>query len=99
MGTVVDSESFRHTVPVAKTKGEVMPIETALKYLETIRNIDSEMPLQQAHCLLLIAKAQDGCSLTELANKAGIGLATASRYVAALGKINRKKEEGGRNKE
>lgn len=71
-----------------------MPIEVALKVLETFKNLDAEMPLQQARCLLLIAKAKDGCSLTELANKAGIGLATASRYVAALGKINRKKEQG-----
>lgn len=71
-----------------------MQLETALKVIETIRRVDSEMPLQQAHCLLLIAGAKEGTSLTDLAKKAGIGLATASRYVAALGKINRKKEEG-----
>lgn len=33
-------------------------------------------------------------SLSDIAKKASIGLATASRYIGALGKINRKKEEG-----
>lgn len=42
----------------------------------------------------MIAKEAEGMTLTELAKKASISLATASRYVAALGKINRKKEEG-----
>ena len=71
-----------------------MPLNEALRLIQAIREIDSEMPLQQIHCLLLIAKEQEGMSLSDLAKKAGIGLATASRYVAALGKINRHREEG-----
>lgn len=71
-----------------------MHLNEALKLVSGIRQIDSEMPLQQAHCFLLIAEAEDGLSLSELAKKANIGLATASRYVAALGKLNRHREEG-----
>jgi DNA-binding MarR family transcriptional regulator len=71
-----------------------MELQKALRLIAGIRQIDPEMPLQQAHCFLLIAEAEDGLSLSELASKANIGLATASRYVGALGKINRHREAG-----
>ena len=71
-----------------------MQLEDAIRFVSVIRRVDTEMPLQQIHCLLLIAKEEDGLSLSDLAKKAEIGVATASRYVAALGKINRHKEEG-----
>jgi DNA-binding MarR family transcriptional regulator len=61
----------------------------AIKILSGIQRIDPEMPLQQALCLFVIAEAEDGLSLTDLAKKVGIALATASRYVGALGKMNR----------
>lgn len=71
-----------------------MALQDYIKFIRSISKIESEMPLQQLHCLLLIAEANEGLSLTDLSRKAGIGLATASRYVAALGKQNRHREEG-----
>lgn len=71
-----------------------MPLQDYLKFIRGVSKIEAEMPLQQLHCLLVISQAKDGLSLTELAQKVGIGLATASRYVAALGKQNRHREEG-----
>lgn len=71
-----------------------MTLDDALRLFQGIKQVDGEMPLQQFHCFLLIAAAEEGLSLSDLAKKADIGLATASRYVAALGKINRHREEG-----
>lgn len=71
-----------------------MPLEDHLKFIRGIARIEPDMPLQQLHCLLVIAQAEEGMSLTDIATKVGIGLATASRYVAALGKQNRHHQEG-----
>lgn len=71
-----------------------MSLEESLRFLAEIRKLDSEMPLQQLHCLLILGKEEEGISLTQLASKAEINLATASRYIAALGKLNRHREEG-----
>jgi DNA-binding MarR family transcriptional regulator len=71
-----------------------MPLQDYLKFIQGVSRIEPEMPLQQLHCLLIISQADEGLSLTELAQKVGITLATASRYVAALGKQNRHREEG-----
>ena len=71
-----------------------VPLKDAIQLIHGISKIEAEMPLQQLHVLLLIAKAGEGSSLTDLAREAGIGLATASRYVSALGKQNRHREEG-----
>lgn len=60
-------------------------IDTLMKALDKLRALDSDMPLAQAVCLLLISK-HEGLSLKELAEKAGIGMASASRYVAFFGK-------------
>lgn len=72
----------------------VVPLKEAIQLIQGISQIEAEMPLQQLHVLLLIAQAEEGTSLTDLAKKAGIGLATASRYVSALGKQNRHRQEG-----
>lgn len=72
----------------------VVPLKDAIQLIQGISKIEAEMPLQQLHVLLLIAEAGEGTSLTDLARSAGIGLATASRYVSALGKQNRHREEG-----
>lgn len=56
-----------------------------MRALEILRDLDSDMPLAQAMCLLLIAQ-HEGLSLKELADRAGIGMASASRYVAYFGK-------------
>ena len=71
-----------------------MKLQEVHRLLESIAAINPEMPLQQARCLFIIADSDEGLSLSDIAKKAGIGLATASRYIGALGKINRKKEEG-----
>lgn len=71
-----------------------MDTRKALRLLAEVQKIDPEMPLQQLMCLLVVAQEPDGMSLTDIANKVGISLPTASRHVGSLGKINRKKEEG-----
>ena len=71
-----------------------MTLKEVQRLLESISAINAEMPLQQARCLFIIAESEEGMSLSDIAKRAGIGLATASRYIGALGKINRKREEG-----
>jgi DNA-binding MarR family transcriptional regulator len=71
-----------------------MTLDNALRLITAIRTIDPEMPLPQVHCFLIVANSEDGLSLSEIAKKANVGLATASRYIASLGKINRHREEG-----
>jgi len=60
-------------------------LEDLMQALETLRELDSDMPMAQAVCLLLIAK-NEGLSLRELAQQAGVGMASASRYVSYFGK-------------
>lgn len=55
-------------------------LSTALGVLSTLREIDPDMPVSEALSLLLIAK-YDGISLKDLASKADVGMASASRYV------------------
>ena len=71
-----------------------MTLQEVNRLLESVAAIHHEMPLQQARCLFIIATSEEGMSLSDIAKKAGIGLATASRYIGALGKTNRKREEG-----
>ncbi len=71
-----------------------MTLSEVDRVLTGISAIDPEMPLQQARCLFIVAQSEEGMSLSDIAKKAGIGLATASRYIGALGKINRRREEG-----
>lgn len=51
--------------------------------LQELRGIDPEFPLQYALCLCEIAR-DEGLSLTELAQRTGVPLSTASRIIAAL---------------
>ena len=90
----VDSPMIQAPPVFEERDGEPMTIKDALKLLYGIQKVDPEMPLQQVMCLFVIAQEKEGISLTDLANKVGIGLASASRYVGALGKINRHREEG-----
>jgi len=71
-----------------------MTSEDAVKFLTRLSAIEQDMPLQQAKCLFIVAQEVDGMSLSDIAKKAGIGLATASRYISALGKLNRHRQEG-----
>lgn len=95
--TVVDSESAlnQSEIPLSYGRKEIeMPLQDHLKFIQGVSSLEPEMPLQQLHCLLVIAQSEEGLSLTDIAQKVGIGLATASRYIAALGKQNRHREEG-----
>lgn len=71
-----------------------METKEVIKLLSGLQRIDPEMPLQQALCLFVISESEDGMSLTDIAKKVGIGLATASRYVSALGRVTRHRTEG-----
>jgi len=73
---------------------EAVTLQEINKFLAAVSEVDSEMPLQQVRCLFIISESEEGMSLSDIAKKAGIGLATASRYIGALGKLNRKREEG-----
>ena len=57
--------------------------DNVLHILHIFQSLNSEFPLQYAVCLLEIA-LNEGISLTELANKAGMALSTVSRIVGAL---------------
>lgn len=59
--------------------------EGLMKALREFRALDPDMPIPQAMSLLLIAE-NEGLSLKELAERVGVGMASASRYVAAFGK-------------
>ena len=63
----------------------MLSIREGLGFLSKLREIDSDMPMAQAHCLLLIAQ-NEGLSLKELADRAGVGMASASRYVSNFSK-------------
>lgn len=56
-----------------------------IRCMETLRDLDSNMPVTQCLTLLVIAW-DEGISFKELAQKAEIGMASASRYVSAFSK-------------
>lgn len=71
-----------------------MTPDEGIQFITRISAVDPDMSLAQAKCLLIVSKDNNGMSLSDIAKKAGIGLATASRYIGALGNINRHREEG-----
>lgn len=71
-----------------------MHVLEEIERIRMITKVDPDMTLQQLHCLLVISTEPEGTYLTNIANKAGISLATASRYVSALGKMDRHHREG-----
>lgn len=56
-------------------------LSIGLGILSNLREIDPDMPVSEALSLLLIAK-YEGLSLKDLASKADVGMASASRYVS-----------------
>lgn len=54
-----------------------------LDILHRIQKIDPEFPIQYAICLIVISQ-NEGCSITNLAEKSGLALSTVSRIVGAL---------------
>jgi len=70
-------------------------VEKILRIVSKFRDLDPDITFSVACVLLLVAKAGDeGISLTEVAEKSGLGLSSVSRHCAYLGKINRHHEEG-----
>lgn len=63
------------------------------KALTLLRDLDSDMPMAQALSLLVIAE-NEGLSLKDLAEKVGVGMASASRYVAFFGKPSASGKKG-----
>jgi DNA-binding MarR family transcriptional regulator len=57
--------------------------EIFLEVLQQVERVDSEFPLNYSICLAHIA-LNEGLSLTQLAEKTGLGLSTISRIVAAM---------------
>lgn len=76
-------------------------LSIALGILSNLREIDPDMPVSEALSLLLIAK-YEGISLKDLASKADVGMASASRYVRTfsleLGLVTAKEDPGERRK-
>lgn len=54
-----------------------------LDILRRIQKVDPEFPIQYAICLIEISQ-DEGCSVTQLAEKSGLSLSTVSRTVGAL---------------
>lgn len=83
-------------VPVPSTQQEkTMTLDDVLKIVIAFRELDPDIQFSVAQVFLMIARAGDeGVSLTDIADKANLGLSSVSRHVAALGKINRHHEEG-----
>lgn len=61
----------------------IQNLEKFNQLLQIIRDIDSEFPIQYAFCLSIVA-ANEGMSLTQLSDQAGLSLSTISRIVGAL---------------
>lgn len=65
------------------------PTAQLLNLLRAIQKIDPEFPIQYALCLVEIAE-NEGCSLTNLAEKTGLALSTVSRITGALSNYRQK---------
>lgn len=70
-----------------------MDLGDAVELVYRLREMSGDMPIAQAYCLLLIA-LYEGLSLKELAQRADIGMASASRYVSMFSGTARPGEPG-----
>ena len=59
------------------------PISLLLDILHRIQKVDAEFPIQYAICLVHIYQ-HEGCTISSLAERAGLALSTVSRIVGAL---------------
>jgi len=72
-------------------------LKNCIAGLDSIRAIDPDMPLQHLLVLLLVARdeaQEDGLTMTQLAERAGLTLSSASRAVRQLSKTNRQQAAG-----
>lgn len=70
-----------------------MDLGDAVELVFRLRQMSGDMPIAQAYCLLLIA-LYEGLSLKDLAQRADIGMASASRYVSMFSSMTRPGEAG-----
>lgn len=63
-------------------------IAALIKVLETLREVDSELPIQMAQTLLVVAQ-RPGITIQDISKDTGLSQASASRNVQALGKWHR----------
>lgn len=72
-----------------------MTIQAVLRIIKKFRELDPDIQFSVAQVFLMVAEAGDeGVSLTDIADRGNLGLSSVSRHIAALGKINRRHEEG-----
>lgn len=69
----------------------VKRLDQAMRQVRT--SIDPLVPTQMVQAFLTVA-ANEGCTLTEIAEKLGTNLSTASRQLLDLSDRNRKMQEG-----
>lgn len=75
------------------SKEEQKSLRVLQGLINDLREIDSEMQMQQAATLLTIA-LHEGLPLSEIADKTKQAMSSASRNVAALSTVNRKGKKG-----
>jgi DNA-binding MarR family transcriptional regulator len=73
-------------------------VNRAIQLLEVFRTLNPDMPMGEAVSLLLIAQGETkeggGLTVTELKDRGGFALASASRYMKSLSDKNRHGAEG-----
>jgi DNA-binding MarR family transcriptional regulator len=70
-----------------------MDLGDAVDLVFRLRQMSGDMPIAQAYCLLLIGR-YEGLSVKDIAERADIGMASASRYVSMFSNWHRPGEEG-----
>jgi DNA-binding MarR family transcriptional regulator len=68
-------------------------VNKSLKVIDVFRELDPMMPIGQVAFFLTAAKNEE-MTLSEIAERSGLAIATASRYLANLTGLDRYKQEG-----
>lgn len=71
-------------------------IQKLIRVVEKLRSYDAEMQAQTIQLLLTASQDKSGVGMpmATLADKVGLAQSSCSRNVAALGRVNRRKEPG-----
>lgn len=72
-------------------------VNKAIQVLEIFRTLDPDMPIGEALSFLLIAQGEEkggGITVSDLRDRGGFALASASRYMRRLSTQDRKGESG-----
>lgn len=75
-----------------------LAVNKAIQMLEVFRTLDADMPIGEALSFLLIAQGEDadgrGLTVSDLRDRGGFALASASRYMRRLSTQDRKGDPG-----